>query len=61
VASKGTFITGDSYSNEYVLMLNMRETGEGKMEITEMREFVDSAAMRGLGQIVEKIRATSAE
>jgi hypothetical protein len=41
-------------------MLSMRDAGEGKLEITEMKEFADSVAVDRLTQLVQKIRKAQA-
>jgi hypothetical protein len=60
-SSKGTLTSGDLYTNEYVFLLKMRDAGEGKIEITEMKEFVDTVASQRLAQIVKKIRDASGQ
>jgi hypothetical protein len=42
-------------------MLSMRDAGEDKMEITEMKEFVDSAAVGRLAELIKTMKHTRVE
>jgi hypothetical protein len=53
--SNGTLVSGDSYVSESIVMLKIKDVGDGKFLISEMKEFHDAIALNKLKDNMTKI------
>jgi hypothetical protein len=55
VKFNGTLASGDSYVSESIVMLKIKDVGNGKYLISEMKEFYDAIALNKLKDNMMKI------